>query len=46
MMGAAALTSCGDDFVSPPMVVPSATIEANTSILDLKTPTGPPTAIT
>ncbi len=36
-MGAAALTSCGDDFVSPPMVVPSATIEANTSILDLKT---------
>lgn len=37
MMGAAALTSCGDDFVSPPMVVPSATIEANTSILDLKT---------
>ncbi len=37
MMGAAALTSCGDDFVSPPMVVPSASIEANTSILDLKT---------
>ena len=37
MMGAAALTSCGDDFVSPPMVVPSATIEANTSILDLQT---------
>lgn len=37
MMGAAALTSCGDDFVRPPMVVPVATIEANTSILDLKT---------
>ncbi|MDE6332309.1 MAG: hypothetical protein K2L80_06875, partial [Muribaculaceae bacterium] len=35
--GAVALASCGDDFVTPPMVVPTATIEANTSILDLKT---------
>ena len=37
MLGAAALTACGDDFVRPPMVFPTATIEANTSILDLKT---------
>lgn len=33
----ASLTSCDNDFEYPPMVVPTATIEANTTIEDLKT---------
>lgn len=37
MVGTSLLTSCGDDFVRPPMVVPTATIEANTTLLELKT---------
>lgn len=38
VIGTAALTSsCGDDFVRPPMVFPTATIEANTSLVDFKT---------
>ena len=32
-----ALTSCDNDWEYPPMVVPEATIEANTTIADLKT---------
>lgn len=31
-----AAVSCSDDFDRPPVIVPEATIEANTSILDLK----------
>lgn len=34
--GSMALTSCDDNFERPPMVVPVATIEANTTIADLK----------
>lgn len=32
-----ALTSCDNDFEYPPMVVPTATIEANTTIAEIKT---------
>ena len=34
--GAAAVTGCDDDFDRPPVIVPEATIEANTTIFDLK----------
>ena len=36
-VGTSALTSCNDNWEYPPMVVPEATIEANTTIADLKT---------
>lgn len=34
--GAATMTGCDDDFDRPPVIVPEATIEANTTILELK----------
>lgn len=34
--GAATMTGCDDDFDRPPVIVPEATIKANTTILDLK----------
>lgn len=37
MAATASLTGCDDNFERPPMVVPTATIEANTTIADLKT---------
>lgn len=36
LIGSTALTSCDNDWEYPPMVVPEATIEANTTIADLK----------
>ena len=36
LFAAAGITSCEDDWDTPPMYVPQATIEANTSIYDLK----------
>ena len=36
VLGSTAMTSCDDDLERPPMVVPEATIEANTSIAQLK----------
>lgn len=35
-LGSGAFTSCDDNFERPPMVVPEATIEANTQVNDLK----------
>lgn len=34
--GAATMTGCDDDFDRPPVIVPEATIEANTTIFELK----------
>lgn len=34
--GAATMTGCDDDFDRPPVIVPEATIDANTTILELK----------
>lgn len=37
LMSMVGLSSCGDDFVRPPMIVPVATLQANTTLLELKT---------
>ena len=37
LAGSVSLSSCDDDFERPPMVLPTATRQANTTIAELKT---------